>query len=288
MKTSGRNICNRLPARQQGIALVIVLWVVVLLTVIGASHARNVHIETRLAFNQLDLARAHALAESGINHAILELFNSNISERWRIDGSINKLTFDAGEVTASIRHAGGLLDLNAASAIQLDALFAAAGLDDGTRPQLVDAILDWRDPDDLRHLHGAEDDDYRHAGFEWGARDGPFASVDELRYVMGMTSELFSQLAPYLTVFSGASEVNLDYAPAWLYTALTGTDAGLAADTPAAAVVAGGTYHINAVATTRSGSRVHLEAVVRMAASGNQPYTVLAWRMPTDTDKDDT
>lgn len=274
------NMQPHITGRQHGIALVIVLWLVVLLTVIGSSHARNVHIETRLAFNQLDVARAHALAESGISHAILELFNSNITERWRVDGTVNTLNFDQGSVNVSIRHASGLLDLNSANALQLDALLAAAGLDDATRPQMVDAILDWRDPDNLRHLHGAEDSDYQHAGFDWSARDGPFASVDELRYVLGMTSELFTRLVPYLTVFSGSREINLAYAPAWLYTALTGSDHELATDAPVSARPNDGTYHVNAMATTSAGSVVHLEAVIRTAASNNLPYTILAWRLP--------
>ncbi len=282
------NMQPHITGRQHGIALVIVLWLVVLLTVIGSSHARNVHIETRLAFNQLEVARAHALAESGISHAILELFNSNITERWRIDGTVNMLRFDQGAVNVSIRHASGLLDLNSASALQLDALLAGAGLDDAARPQLVDAILDWRDPDNLRHLNGAEDSDYQHAGFDWGSRDGPFASVDEIRYVLGMTNALFTRLAPYLTVFSGSSEINLEYAPAWLYTALTGSDHELATDAPLSAAPNNGTYHINSIATTNAGSIVHLEAVVRTAASGSLPYTVLAWRLPAVAENNGT
>lgn len=269
--------------RQQGIALVIVLWLVVLLTVIASSHARNVHIETRLAFNHLEEARTSALAESAISHAILDLLNVNSGEGRQVDGRVKTLKLDQGTVDVSIRHASGLLDINAADAIQLDALLAGAGLDDEARPQLVDAILDWRDPDNLRHLHGAEDSDYRHAGFDWGARDAPFSSVDELRYVMGMTQELFTRLAPYLTVFSGTSKVNLAYAPAWLYQALTGSEPDRSVETPPGTAPAEGSYHINAIVTTSTGSSFRLEVVVRIAASRELPYTVLAWRLPAGT-----
>lgn len=279
---------TKIAGRQQGIALVIVLWLIVLLTVIGSSHARNVHIETRLAFNHLNTARAHALAESGINYAILELFNTNITERWLFDGSVNTLDLDQGTVAVSIRPASGLLDLNAGEAIQFDAVLASAGLDDSARPELVDAILDWRDLDHLRHLHGAEDSDYRHAGYDWGARDGPFASVDELRYVLGMTNELFTRLAPYLTVFSGASEVDLEVAPAWLYAALTGSDRELATDSPLSAAAAAGAYHINAMATTSTGSNAHLEAVVITTPSRDLPYTILGWRLPVAAENNGT
>ena len=52
-------------SRQRGIALVVVLWLVVLITVIGSSHARNTRIETSLAFNHVGSAQARALAEMG-------------------------------------------------------------------------------------------------------------------------------------------------------------------------------------------------------------------------------
>lgn len=268
-----------LPERQQGIALVLVLWLIVLLTVIGASHARNVHVETRLAHNQLDTARAHAMAEAGVNLAILELTGSKLDNDWHINGDSNRMVLDDGHIDISIRHAGGLLDLNAADSVQLRNVIAAAGVEDSAAAALVDAILDWRDTDNMTHINGAEDADYRAAGLDWSCRDGPFASVDELRYVMGMTTGLYHRLAPYLTVYSGSANVNLDYAPAWLHSALTGTDTELVTDSPVVAGFAKGTYHINVQSTTGAGARSQLEAVVRTTA-GEHPYTILAWHMP--------
>ena len=190
--------------RQRGIALVVVLWLVVLITVIGSSHARNMRIETSLAFNHVGTARARALAEAGINRAIMELFVDNTATPWPPDGTTRQIQLDSGSVNIAIRDASGLLDLNKADQAQLEAVLGAAGADDALRQELADAILDWRDKDTLRRLHGAEDTDYRHAGLDWGSRDGPFASVDELRYVLGMTHELFERLAPYLTVHSSS------------------------------------------------------------------------------------
>ena len=60
-------------AWQQGIALVVVLWLLVLMTVIAASHARIIRTETRLASNQVENSKARSLAEAGVHHAILEL-----------------------------------------------------------------------------------------------------------------------------------------------------------------------------------------------------------------------
>jgi len=271
--------------RQRGIALVVVLWLVVLLTVIGSSHARNMRIETTLAFNHVGTAKARALAEAGINRAIMELFVSDTAMRWQFNGTAYPIQLDSGSVNIAIRDASGLLDLNRAGPVQLGAVLAAAGAEEADSQQLVDAILDWRDKDQLRHLHGAEDNDYRHAGLDWGARDGLFASVDELRYILGMTHELFERLVPYLTVHSSQNDVNLKYAPAWLFTVLTNTErepteTPLVDDTQPA-----GPFHITAWATSNSGARASVEAVLRIARTGEEPYTILSWHEPARSRK---
>lgn len=269
--------------RQRGIVLVVVLWLVVLLTVIGSSHARNMRIETTLAFNHVGTAKARALAEAGINRAIMELFVSDTATRWQFNGTAYPIQLDSGSVNIAIRDASGLLDLNRAGPVQLGAVLAAAGAEEADK--LVDAILDWRDKDQLRRLHGAEDDDYRHAGLDWGSRDGLFASVDELRYILGMTHELFERLVPYLTVHSSQNDVNLKYAPAWLFTVLTNTErepteTPLVDDTQPA-----GPFHITAWATSNSGARASVEAVLRIARTGEEPYTILSWHEPARSRK---
>ena len=271
--------------RQRGIVLVVVLWLVVLITVIGSSHARNMRIETTLAFNHVGTAKARALAEAGINRAIMELFVSNTDTRWPLNGTARQIQLDSGRVNIVIRDASGLLDLNKADPTQLEAVLEAAGTEEAVRLRLVDAILDWRDKDQLRRLHGAEDNDYRHAGLDWGSRDGLFASIDELRYVLDMTHELFERLAPYLTVHSGQSDVNLKYAPPWLFSALTsreleGTESLAGEDTQPA-----GPFHITAWATSHSGARASVEAVLSITRTGEQPYTILSWHEPARSRK---
>jgi len=271
--------------RQRGIALVVVLWLVVLITVIGSSHARNMRIETSLAFNHVGTARARALAEAGINRAIMELFVDNTDTRWPLDGTARQIQLDSGSVNIGIRDASGLLDLNKADQAQLEAVLGAAGADDALRLELADAILDWRDKDTLRRLHGAEDTDYRHADLDWGSRDGPFASVDELRYVLGMTHELFQRLAPYLTVHSGQNEVNLKYAPAWLFSALTSREREVPESLVVEDTQAGGPFHITAWATSNRGARASVEAVLNIARTGEAPYKILSWHEPARSRK---
>lgn len=269
----------RPPNRQQGIALVVVLWLLVLLTVIAASHARIIRTETRLASNQIEASKARSLAEAGANHAIMELLVRDETQRWPVNGSVNRIRYEGGSVAIAIRDARGLIDINHVQAALLDAVLVGVGMEESQRMALVDATLDWRDKDNLKHLNGAEDDDYRRAGLQWAARDGPFSSVEEFRYVLGMTNPLFERLAPYLTVHSGQAGIKLDFAPPWLVSVLAGTQ-----DTSTGANTAkrgdGSTFHITVMATSTGGSTASLDMVVRIAPTSDQPYTILSWRAP--------
>ena len=56
---------------------------------------------------------------------------------------------------------------------------------------MVDSILDWRDPDELKRGHGAENDYYRKRRPPYTAKNGFFDSPEELLLVRGMTADLF-------------------------------------------------------------------------------------------------
>jgi hypothetical protein len=105
------------------------------------------------------------------------------------------------------------VNLNTAPDALLEAVFASAGIDIGIAKSLVDRIADWRDSDHLRRLNGAEDSDYRAAGLPYGAKDLPFASVDELQMVLGVTPNIHSRLATALTVYADRRGVDLRVAP---------------------------------------------------------------------------
>ncbi len=270
------------PGSQKGLALVLVLWLVVLLSVLATGHARNVHMEASLVSRQMETAQARALAEAGAQRAILDLM-SDAARRWPANGTINSFKFDEHDISIAIRDATGLIDLNSANPALLSALISAAGTDQMTRQRIVDAILDWRDADNLTHLYGAEDDDYRAAGLTWSARDGAFASVDELLYVMGMTRDIFDRVSPYLTIYSETSGVDFEYAPSFLISALTGQEIEVIEDVAAArnqvtSQSRSGTFHIYVSATVGDGTNASLEAVVRLLADPERSYAVLCWR----------
>jgi type II secretory pathway component PulK len=85
------------------------------------------------------------------------------------------------------------------------------GIDVVSVDGLAQAIIDWRDEDDFPRLHGAERDDYMKAGARELPRNGPFESVNELRFVRGMTSVILSAIRDDLAEF-GSGQVNVNTA----------------------------------------------------------------------------
>ncbi len=196
--------------RQRGIALVIVLWVVALLTVMALGLTTAQRTESALTQNQLDDARFRALADAAVQLVVLDLLSVPVDmlaeEQVLIpDGQPRPLRFDGETLRIALFNEASRIDLNTATRDQLAALLQIAGADEIEQAQIADAILDWRDEDDLSLLNGAEDPDYEKAGRPYGAADGPFHSVEELQQVLGMTPALYRRLAPDLTVDSSGA-----------------------------------------------------------------------------------
>ena len=219
--TAARSTPPTARARQRGIALIAVLWVLVLLSLLAANLTQTSRTSRHLARNLASTAEARALADGGVYFAIAGLLEPSPERRLALDGTTYGLTLGAGRVLLRLRDERGKIDLNRAPRAVLAGLFAAIGHGEEGESSIVDAILDYRDADQNRRPKGAEDDDYLAAGHAYGARDGRFATVEELRRVLGMTEALYARVAEAVTVH-GARRVNRATASALVLRALPG------------------------------------------------------------------
>ena len=196
-------------------------------------------------------------------------------------------------VRVAIQDESGKIDLNAAPATLLDGLLQTAAVEARERAALVDAILDWRDKDNLRRPLGAEDEDYRAAGLTYGAKDERFDAIEELQRVLGMSAALYRELEPVLTVYSWQAKVNTRVAPRQALLASLGNDAsqadallsnraegqtatgsGSRAQSPASTATL---LSISAEARLPSGVRAGLMATLSLRPREEPPYSVLKW-----------
>ena len=197
----------------------------------------------------------------------------------------------------SIQAEDGRIDLNTAPRALLRAVFRGAGLTTHSAARLVDAVLDFRDPNSIRRLNGAEDEDYRAAGLPWGAKDAPFESVAELQRVLGMTPALYRRVAPALTVHSRQSGVNPLTAPKVVLGLIPGLSgdrarrivelrarnriteiAGLAAGQAFLTGISQNTFYVRADASTGGRALFTRIAIVEVARTPVGDVRIRAWR----------
>jgi len=213
--------------RQKGLALILVLWVLSLLTIMAGSFALGMRREVSIIEGIRNNAQAMAIAESGIAMAEMMLLNPDQNKRWRADGSIYEINSVDAKVRVRLLSETGKIDINKADQALLQGLMIQAPVEAEQQTRLVSAILDWRDKDDLVHIDGAEKQEYRDAGLSYQPRNKPFQSVEELQLVLGMDASVFKWIENLVTIYSGQQQVDLRHAAKEVLQVMPGLDAGL-------------------------------------------------------------
>ena len=285
---------------QRGIALVIVLWVLVLLTIVVGIYAVLARTETMQSRFLFDVTEARYAAEAGLHRAVFEMRNPDLETRWVPDGRAYFMEFGNAVVEMRLTDESGRIDLNRADNEMLIELFLSRGVDEMTAWRLADTIEDWRDDDDLPRLYGAEIDEYLAAGYPYGPANQNFQTVEELQQVMGVTLELFQSVEDLLTVHGRSTQINPAFAPAEVLAVLPDMDLASARAfvaeremlhpseqtaliMPNGQVVSlqggGSVFSIRSRATLDNGAWSQIEATVSMGTNTRgRPFRVLRWR----------
>ncbi|MEO8998390.1 MAG: type II secretion system protein GspK [Rhodanobacter sp.] len=281
-----------LPRRvnQRGVALLLVLWACTLLAILLGGYAALARTEGLQARYQFAQTQAHYAAESGLMRAVYGLQNPVAKQRWIGDGRAYSFHYDNATITLSAIDEGGKVDLNTATPEVLQGLFHATGMKPAEAQVLADHVVDWHSPVSLEGEADSQRAAYVAAGRDYGPRHGPFASIEELQMVLGITPALYRQLAPVVTVWSGTASPDLNTAPPLALAAIPGmTPQQLSAiqaarlrnaNDPSLVLSNGTTHSIRSEATLADGTHAVLRATIRLQVGqgGAQPYVVLRWQ----------
>jgi len=285
---------------QAGIALIAVLWLTVLLTVIASGFAFSMRSEALAARNALSLAQARAAADGAVERTAFELVRPrDLPDAWLPDGTPHVWQDGEASITASAVDESAKIDLNAALEPLLKGLLQnVGGLDAEAAQRLVDAVVDWRDPDDLVRPNGAEAADYAAAGRKYGPANAPFETAGELQRVLGMTPALYAKIGDSITVYSRQRGINPLTASRDVLLALPNStpeavDAYLAqrrdalanklpvppfAGAQGFAIGAAPVWRIRAEATMPDGVTFVRDAVLRPSTDPKRPEVALLWQ----------
>ena len=237
---------DRAVTANEGVALIVVLWMVMVLSLLISGFAFTMQVESQvaslgrkqlkaelLARSGVELVRMQLLlgAQAGINHGF-DALNQDwaTNETWYVnhvlgDGVINVKVIDEERK----------LPINRASPEQLKRLLDLVGVDPSDSDVIVDSILDWIQPGDLHRLNGAKDDYYLNLSPPYHCKGAPLDRVEELLLVRGVTPELLRGAAgaededahpglAELVTTTSSGQVNVNTASAMVLKTLLGLD----------------------------------------------------------------
>ena len=224
---------------ERGVALLLALLVLALLVALILEFDADARREYRDAaafrdnFKATVLSRAAAQAARAVLQQDLlrdkqaGQFYDALTDLWAFP--IEKFAIGDGLLTAQIEDERGKLNLNdlatggdanalKAKVLRVKRLFELLQVN----PDLVDAIVDWMDADNVPGAAGAETLYYQSLKPPYRAANGPLLTVRDLRLIKGMSPDIVERLLRYVTVYpiEGDSKVNINTADSLVLQAL--------------------------------------------------------------------
>lgn len=199
---------------RNGMALVLTLMVVTLITAMVVEFAYGVYVSTSALHNWQTSQQLSLAARSATQLATrLVVEKKNLTPNYTYPGVFDteqKMPFEGleGTIAIHIEDENARFNLNtlvyATGRVDTDYAYPAflrllKALD--LKPEIADRIVDWIDTDSTPRVPGAED----------GAKNAPLDSIDELLTIPGIGIEAFERLQPYVTIY-GSRLININTA----------------------------------------------------------------------------
>jgi general secretion pathway protein K len=217
-----------------GFALVITLIITALLIALTAEFVNEVYVDISSSHNFVAGQQASIQADSGITGGI-KLIQLSLAEHSSYTSLLDlwakplHLDDESGSLDITIEDESGKLNLNNLAhdtdkktyygmAVRLFKKLKLS-LD------LLDALIDWTDVGDDPLPAGAETPYYQELKPPYAARNGPLATLEELRLIKGFDAATVDRLRPFVTVYAdtpGApvTKINVNTAPREIIAAL--------------------------------------------------------------------
>jgi general secretion pathway protein K len=238
---------------ERGFVLLAVLLVLTLLAVVVTELAVSARLEASMVRSYRDEVLGRHLAEAAVQQAIREI--ATPAQVAALDDAGQLIFYRAlpgqttptrlpalprarvalgpGEFSYRLADESARLAINTVDAGRVDRLLAALGVDRTQRDIITDSIQDWRDPNELHRLHGAESAFYLALPVPYRARNANLQDAAELLQIRGVTPELYRGggdrpgLGELVTA-AAVSTVNLNTASPLVLAALGLSDAEVA------------------------------------------------------------
>ena len=203
--------------KSDGIALIIVMCAIVVLSILAAAFAYSMKVETRLAQNSDSEQQLLWLGRSGVELACYVLSQQmtipgepydSLNQIWAggpggpgetnsaLSGlSLNNYPVGDGTVSVKIVDLERKVNINTAiypanNQVIIQAL-TLMGVDANNMSVVSDSVLDWIGPPGPARVAGAEDEYYQALAVPYHVKNAPVDNLSELMLVRGVTPELY-------------------------------------------------------------------------------------------------
>jgi len=226
------------PSRRDGFILIVVLGMVLLLSALLFAFSRTTRASLQIAESFRESAQAMTCARAGLGLAIAAVAEVNdlASDRRLDDLRTGEKTFPVGEghCAVTITEESGRLNVNALQGEdgrpnrqRIDQMLRLIDLLNRRKEAterigygIVPAVIDWIDADDEPTLlpfvesagQGVESSYYENRDPPYRCRNAPMDTIEELRWIKGISAETFAPLRDLLTT-AGSDRINLNAAP---------------------------------------------------------------------------
>lgn len=199
--------------RNDGIALVIVMITIVVLSILAAGFAYSMKVETKLAQNSNSEQELYWIGRSGVEYAryilgaqmgIANEPYDSLNQKWAGGpggmGTSNSVLSEIqlegiplgnGSFSVKIIDLERKVNINVAGEETLEQAFRLIGVDSGEISSLAGAIMDWIDPNDDQQVNGAETDYYQNLNPPYSSKNAPMDDLSELLLIRGIGQDLY-------------------------------------------------------------------------------------------------
>jgi general secretion pathway protein K len=202
---------------QNGVALMVVLWVLVLLIALATEFAFSMKGEVNTTRNYKEDIQAYHLAKAGIHMAMAEILypssfhashqdfglimgdstrgsesGSTQSDKTAYRTSIRQeIKLGSGLITYSLQDENSKIPINKTTRNTLVKVLTSAGIESKEKKDVIaDSILDWIDADKNHRLNGAENDFYQNLIPPYFSKNAPIENLDELSKIRGIDEKI--------------------------------------------------------------------------------------------------
>jgi type II secretory pathway component PulK len=198
---------------RSGVALLMVMVAIFVLSVMVGAFAYAMKVDTKLAQNANNEENLIWLGRSGVElarYVLAEQMTVNgepydsLNQKWAggpggiassnspLAGiSLDNFSVGDGSVTIKITDLERKINVNMANEPILQQALTSMGVDASEAPGIIDGILDWIDLDDATRANGAESDYYQSMDPPYFAKNGAIDDLSELLLIRGISQDVY-------------------------------------------------------------------------------------------------